>query len=70
MASVFFVGDGRLTEKYKPVDFEMPIAEIAKAEWLGVDTETTVTESILNRKLKVISVSWKVGVDYDMAVFI
>ena len=69
MAKVFFVGNGLKTRKYIPVSFE-DIFEIMKTnELVAMDTETTVTESILTRELKVVSVGWEIDDTVDMAVF-
>jgi len=61
LSRVLFVGDGSYVNRFKPVAFDSTLKQLSKQHLIGLDTETNVVNSILNRKLKVISVAWNYG---------
>ena len=61
MATVKFVGNDAEVNRFRPVDFSSVLKELDEQRVLALDTETNVVESILNRKLKVISAAWDYG---------
>ena len=70
MATVYFVGDDSKTNRFKSFGFREIIDQIKPILKIALDTETNVVKSILERKLKVVSVGWGFGskiavFDYD-----
>ena len=61
MANLYFIGNGSRTFKFVPVPFSSVIEKLKDVRLIGLDTETNVVESILLRRLRVISISWDKG---------
>ena len=60
MANIIFTGDTSATS-YGSTSFPDAIGWLMKLDIIGLDTETNVVDSLLNRKLKVISISNEEG---------